>query len=295
MIGLRLWSWGQLMLGLLYPARCPLCDGFLTPRETVWANVSGQLRYRGAARDKRKAVSGKCEFPWAGIHQECRDRLAVIREPVCLRCGRPLASERGEYCGDCARLSAGKNRGLTMEKGFVQGRSLFLYRGPVRAMLYRFKYANRREYGSFFAYAALRLWREWLTEADPEVIVPVPMYDPKRRRRGYNQAAVFARELSRLTGIPWDGRYVRRVRDTKPMKDLDDLQRKNNLKNAFQIRNKGVKYNRILLVDDIYTTGTTAEAVTEVLRRSGTLTVYFMSISIGKGLSSCSDLNRDGL
>ena len=116
------------------------------------------------------------------------------------------------------------------------------------------------------------------------MIVPVPMYKKKQRVRGYNQAETFAVELSKLTGIPVDTRFILRVKDTVPQKELDDLKRKNNLKSAFQKTENIVQYKHILVVDDIYTTGSTAEAVAEELLKTKNCQVYFLSICIGKGM-----------
>ena len=122
---------------------------------------------------------------------------------------------------------------------------------------------------------------EWMQKRGIEVIVPVPMYAPKQRKRGYNQATAFAKELSRQTGIPVDEGLVIRVKDTTPQKELDDIERKNNLKSAFQNKKSIVQYSHVLVVDDIYTTGSTVEAVAEELIKIGVRRVYVLSICIG--------------
>lgn len=111
--------------------------------------------------------------------------------------------------------------------------------------------------------------------------MPVPMYLPKQRKRGYNQAESFARELSRLAEVPVNTGVVRRVIDTAPQKGLDEKQRKNNLKNAFQKGKNVVQYSCAMVVDDIYTTGSTAEAVARELIKQGTHRVYLLTICIG--------------
>ena len=115
------------------------------------------------------------------------------------------------------------------------------------------------------------------------MIVPVPMYRHKQRVRGYNQAEVFARALSMELGIPLASNIVKRVRDTVPLKTLNPEERKNNLKNAFQGINNIVKYDHILLIDDIYTTGSTAEAVSQELINTGIKEVYLLCVCIGQG------------
>ena len=149
--------------------------------------------------------------------------------------------------------------------------------------MYRFKYANRREYAAYYAREAAALYQDWVFKNQIEVIVPVPMYRWKKRRRGYNQAETFARALGRELGLPVDAGLVRRVRNTVPQKELNGGQRAANLKNAFQLAADIVKYKKILLVDDIYTTGSTMEACARALLRAGVKNVYFIAICIGRG------------
>ena len=90
--------------------------------------------------------------------------------------------------------------------------------------------------------------------------------------------------MAKRLGVPLVCDAVIRCRDTKPMKQLNDVERKNNLRNAFQIRKNIVKYKQILLVDDIYTTGSTADEVSRILREDGVEKIYFLSICMGQGL-----------
>lgn len=237
-------------LDLLFPRRCILCDEILRYGER-------------------------------GIHKKCMPMLFPVEEPVCMHCGRPVVSERAEYCFDCSR-----HKGTT----FVQGKSLYVYRGQIKMTMYRFKYSNRREYGDYLAKELAERYGDWMMKKGIEAIVPVPMYRRKEKLRGYNQAAVLATKLRRelirrQLGIPaLEQNLVLRVRNTRPQKELNDIERKNNLKNAFQTREKVVKYKKILLIDDIYTTGSTADAVAEALYRAGVQQVFFLSVCIGQGM-----------
>lgn len=123
------------------------------------------------------------------------------------------------------------------------------------------------------------LIRQW----DVDVIMPVPMYKGKERVRGYNQAALLAGGLGRRMGVAVDCTGLVRVRKTRPMKELNDVERFHNLENAFKIRPNVIKYNHILLVDDIYTTGATIDACTAVLKAAGAKKVYYVSLCIGNG------------
>lgn len=237
-------------LDLLFPRRCILCDEIL-------------------------------HYGESGIHKKCKPMLFPVEEPVCMHCGRPVVSERAEYCFDCSR-----HKGTS----FVQGKSLYVYRGQIKMTMYRFKYSNRREYGDYLAKELAERYGDWMMKKGIEAIVPVPMYRRKEKLRGYNQAAVLATKLRRelirrQLGIPaLEQNLVLRVRNTRPQKELNDIERKNNLKNAFQTREKVVKYKKILLIDDIYTTGSTADAVAEALYRAGVQQVFFLSVCIGQGM-----------
>ena len=203
----------------------------------------------------------------------CSGQVHHVKEPVCKRCGKPLDHERQEYCSDCQKRT----------HVYRQGKAVFLYKEGIRQSMYRFKYGNRREYAVFYAKEAARLYEGWIKKNRIEVIVPIPMYQGKKRRRGYNQAEVFAQALGAELKLPVNNRIVRRVRDTRPQKELNDRERRYNLKNAFQFMPDIVKYKQILLVDDIYTTGSTMDTVAEVLLSGGAKNVYYICISIGAG------------
>lgn len=211
--------------------------------------------------------------PGERICPDCRKRVRRVAEPVCKRCGKPLENERREYCTDCA---GGKHV-------YRQGKAVFVYRDGIRQSMYRFKYANRREYAAFYAEEAAMLYERWVRRNQIEVIVPVPMFEGKMRRRGYNQAEVFARALGEKLDLPVDARIVRRVKNTVPQKELNDKERQHNLKNAFQLQADIVEYRQVLLVDDIYTTGSTMDAVSQILLAGGARNVYYICISIGAG------------
>lgn len=207
------------------------------------------------------------------ICAECKMKIKKVAEPVCKRCGKPLEHERSEYCTDC----------MGKQHKYRQGKAVFIYEGEITQSMYRFKYGNRREYAAFYAEEAVKLYEDWIRRRKIEIIVPIPMYAGKKRQRGYNQAEAFAKELGRRLDIPVDGKVVKRVRNTVPQKELNDKQRIHNLKNAFQLVPDVVKYKEILLVDDIYTTGSTMDAVAEVLLAAGVQNIYYICISIGIG------------
>ena len=150
-------------------------------------------------------------------------------------------------------------------------------------MMYRFKYGNRRTYADFFVDVMQKQYGDWMERTGVEAVIPVPMYHKKEKRRGYNQAGVLAKKIAAAFGLAYEPGAVHRIVNTKPQKELNDEERENNLKNAFQAEEFIVKYRYVLLVDDIYTTGSTADAVAKQLLAAGVEKIFFFSVCIGNG------------
>lgn len=221
----------------------------------------------------RCAICDEIEVTGNGICPSCKNKVHVVGEPACKKCGKPLVDEREEFCVDC-----GKKQHV-----YTQGKAVFVYEGGIRNSMYRFKYGNKREYAEFYANAAAEKYGVWLKKIKAEVLLPVPMYSRKKRLRGYNQAEVFARALGRKTGILVEEHFIKRVRNTTPQKELNESQRHSNLKNAFKLTTDIVKYKKVVLVDDIYTTGSTMDEISKILKESGVENIYYICISIGEG------------
>lgn len=229
-------------LQLLFPRRCPVCDGIVRP--------FGEK-----------------------ICLECLPRLKVVTAPWCMRCGKKLSEER-EFCRDC----------MGRQHKYDRARTLYEYRS-ASASIYRFKYSNRQEYGDFFGEEMGRFLGDFIRRVQPDVLVPVPLHRRKLRMRGYNQAACLARALGRNLCLPVDEKLVKRVKNTVPMKLLNPTERQNNLKKAFIMGRNDVKlYDRIVLVDDIYTTGTTLDEIAALLKENGVSEVYCVTLACGSGL-----------
>ena len=152
----------------------------------------------------------------------------------------------------------------------------------MKKAMYRLKYSNRRRYAKVIARDAMRYHGRWLQGLGVEAIVPVPVHPNKLRRRGYNQAQVLADAIADGMGIPVVP-MVKRVVDTLPQKEMTMENRGKNLKNAFKVVNNGVKYKKVLIIDDIYTTGATVDAIAKRLVDSGVEEVYCLYGCIGRG------------
>ena len=205
--------------------------------------------------------------------KSCLEKVIYIEEPRCKKCGKPIRYEEKELCYDCQQN----------DTYYEQGKSLWLHQGAVKWSVYQFKYHNRRIYGRFYAEEMYRLYGKKLEDWGIDVIIPIPLHPKRRRKRGYNQAEIIAKHLGRLSGIKVDPKAVVRVNDTKPQKQLNPKERKRNLQRAFRVYKKWEPVKRILLIDDIYTTGNTIDAVAKVLKEKGACKVWFLTISIGQG------------
>lgn len=228
---------------LLYPPRCPICDEILAGEE-------------GAEH----------------ICRECRGQIRYIREPRCMKCGAELTDASQEYCKTCAMKKHVYDRGL----------ALFRYES-VRTSVYRLKYRGRKEYAEFYGREMARCFAQPIRYWKPEVLIPVPMHKAKERARGYNQATALAEVMGRYCGIPVRTDLVERRRKTRPMKELNAGERQINLKNAFHISQDVVKLKTVMLVDDIYTTGSTIDEIAKGLRAAGVAKVYYVALAIGSG------------
>jgi ComF family protein len=201
--------------------------------------------------------------------------LRFIQEPLCKKCGRPVHNSIQEYCFECSKR----------DYSFEYGRALFLYDDAMRKSIYAFKYKYKKDYARYYASEMARILGDAIREISPDVMIPVPIHAKRKAVRGYNQAELISRRLSKLTGIPQDVDLLVRVKNTKAQKALGDAERYANLKDAFSISANvpaaARSYKRVLLVDDIFTTGSTIEMCTRKLLDFGIESVCFVCLCIG--------------
>lgn len=207
------------------------------------------------------------------ICKECEEQVKKIEGDFCLKCGKMLEETGREFCRDCE----------SHPHLFVQNRGLFPYNGRLKGSIYRYKYQNQRYYAQYYA-------KELLTELGGQIkcwgveaLVPVPLHKSRKRKRGFNQAEEILKYMEKPLEIPLYKDYVLREKKTLPQKYLNQAGRQKNLKNAFKIAENSVKLNRVLVCDDIYTTGSTLDAVAQVLMDAGVKEVYGLCICVGEG------------
>jgi len=177
-----------------------------------------------------------------------------------------------EYCCDCGKMGHLYMRGL----------AVLPYTGKVRKSLHQIKFHNKKEYLDFYGPYMAEVLGKRILAWGAQALIPVPLHRSKRRKRGFNQAEILAVEVGRALGIPVRTDVVQRIRNTRPQKDLSLRERQNNLKGAFKISQYDVKLKKIILVDDIYTTGSTIDGIAGKLLEQGAEEVYFIALCIGK-------------
>lgn len=214
--------------------------------------------------------------------QECEKKLPWVQAPTCMKCGKSISQGERELCEDCAGIC----------HSFDRGAAAFTYTGALRKSVYRMKFQNRRDYLDFYGEAIALAGEGLLAQWKPQALVPVPMHWRKKRSRGYNQSELLAEKVSRLTGIPVDRGLLICVRYTRSQKVLDRRERLQNLKDSFVVRQGEAIPQRVVVIDDVYTTGSTMDAVSRALKDAGISQVNFLTLCIGKGKKAvCTEEN----
>lgn len=200
----------------------------------------------------------------------CSASIEFIHERQCLKCGKGLSDAYTEnICPDC----------LERSYSFQSAFSSFYYRGAGRELIHKLKYEGKIDVAKILAkYMADAVRSEGLKV---DIMVPVPIFDDKLQERGFNQAKAIGECLSRLLPIPlWD--CLIRTRNTKEQYGLDKLERRLNVIDAFSLNMLyNVNNKDILLIDDIYTTGSTVDECSKELMASGAKQVYVLTAAAG--------------
>ena len=208
-----------------------------------------------------------------GVCDRCRIKLPYISEPTCFKCGKEISDETVSLCEDCSK----------QERKYLRGFPVFNYNEDMQESIVLFKYKNKRMLSEFYAGEIYKKWAREFERLCIDVLVPVPVSKQKLRKRGYNQAKLICEKLGEYMGVPVDDKILVRTHNTAPMKNLNNQERYNNLKNAFKLKDIQKNYNNFLIIDDIYTTGATIDTCTKLFNQQGKHTIYYASVCIGKG------------
>lgn len=203
----------------------------------------------------------------------CVKKLSLVKNPVCKKCGKAVEHERMEYCLDCSRH----------RRSFEYNLAVFEYNDCASRSMAAVKYKNKREFLDFYGEAAWARFEKRLVRMNPQAVAPVPVHPGRRRTRGFNQAEILAEKLAARLKAPLCPDALRRVKKTAPQKELDPSQRLKNLEKAFEPGKLPPGAERVLLVDDIYTTGSTLEACAGILISMGAEKVFTLTLFVGRG------------
>lgn len=237
-------GWRQL-LDFLYPPTCPLCM--------------------------------KATAQHDALCSDCWNNLSFIERPFCERLGLPFTVDLG---GEMLSPEA-----IAHPPDFQRARAAVRYDDGARKLTHRLKYNDRVELSRLMAHMMLRAGRELFPDAG--LIVPVPLHYRRLWSRRFNQAAALSAHISRLSSVPWHPLVLERRKHTRPQVGLTRTERANNLQGAFYIPQKQrhlIAEKNILLVDDVLTTGATADACARALIRAGAKSVdvlVFARVVIG--------------
>ena len=246
---LNMWTtwieqWADAGLGFFFPDVCQLCGDRRATREQGYV----------------------CET--------CREKVCFIEPPFCDLCGLPFAGEitTAFQCANCADLAL----------QFQWARSAVLARGRVLEAIHRYKYGRQMWFENFLAGLLLNRALLSLNASEWDLIIPVPLHPLKEREREFNQAERIGRRLSAATGIQLERNLLKRVRPTRTQTLLSRSERVQNVRQAFAMK-KGASLQgrRCLLVDDVFTTGSTASACAGVLREAGAEGVAVWTVARG--------------
>ena len=232
---------GRALQNLLLPPRCPICHELVTD--------SDQLH----------------------ICADCLAALPKLSSPVCSICGIPFNGAGTDH--PCSRC-------LQTPPPYVAARAALRYEGACRDLIHRFKYEYKSHLRRPLGLLTAELLADFATQQQPDLLVPVPLHSSRLRRRGFNQAVLLGEVLSRQWQIPLLRQGLKRTRPTTPQVELTLEQRSHNLHNAFSVTDSNaIRDRRIMLVDDVFTTGSTLAECARILQQAGCHTVSAVTVA----------------
>ncbi len=206
-----------------------------------------------------------CRREGSLICPSCCQSLPRIKQPFCQGCGTPLTE--GNLCPTC----------ISHPLAIAGIRSVFLFGGTVRLAIHQFKYRYLKAMAAPLAQLLADYWRSYPLPG--EVLVPVPLHRKRLRERGYNQAALLARAMSKLTGLPVVEGSLLRIRDTVTQaRTASAAERRSNVRDAFACPQE-LHGEKMLLIDDVCTTGATLDACAMALKAAGAGSVWGLTVA----------------
>jgi len=213
-------------------------------------------------------------IPEAGVLHICPDcyaDLPFLKSPVCSVCGIPMAGVGDDHpCGSC----------IIKHPPYSVARAALRYEGACRTLIHAFKYQYKSHLRRPLGLLTAQILASFAADLKPELLVPTPLHISRLRSRGFNQSVLLAEVLARQWGIPLLRQGLVRIRPTVPQMELNREQRLRNLRGAFSVKDASLVANRrIMLVDDVFTTGSTLAECARALLQAGCSDVCAVTVA----------------
>ena len=202
----------------------------------------------------------------------CRGEIRAVTSPLCPICGIPFATPDGidHACGAC----------LSHHPSYVEARAAAIFDGVARDLIHRFKYDRKVHLARPLSLLTQETLAPFAASSDAELLIPVPLHRQRLRERGFNQAVLLGRPLAKAWNIPLVVDNLKRTRWTEPQVTLSATERETNVRGAFALADPAaVRGKKIILLDDVYTTGSTVAECSRVLRQAGAEVVYVITVA----------------
>ncbi len=210
----------------------------------------------------------------------------------CEACDKKLATNEKVLCPDCLAGLTPTDKNLLQteyERKFGNDNSIdefysaFIFKvdEPIQKLLHKLKYKNKFRIGNFFGEKLAERFENEIKNFSPDFIIPVPLHRLKKAMRGYNQSYYIAKGIAKQTGIKVNGKILVRKKFTETQTHLNAEERKLNIENAFNVRKASkIKGKRVILIDDVITTGATTSEAAKVLKENGAEKIMALSVAI---------------
>ena len=213
-------------------------------------------------------ICGKQIWDHHAVCGECFGKLHFISGAICQKCGKPLPYKEAQVCASCLKKPPIYNRAISILK----------YNETSKALILPFKHADNIELTPLLSQWMSRKGKDLILECD--CIIPVPLHITRLFKRKYNQSALLAKSLSKIYKKEYLPSVLVRSKRTESQGHMSSTQRKQNIKNAFKIQNADrIKGKKVLLIDDVMTTGATINECTKVLLKAGAKSVSILTLA----------------
>lgn len=229
------------ILNFLFPPLCHICHSYISDADAIQ------------------------------ICPKCRETFTAIKSPYCTVCGIPFNCHGDNHiCGVC-----------TIEPPkFDSACAAYTYHGGIKELLHNYKYTPKPQLRKPLGLLLVDKLTEYVHQIHPDLILPVPLHKKRLRQRGFNQAILLGEILSKQWHLPLERNLLQRIRYTKPQVTLSAVERRTNVNGAFAVKNSvPLSGKKIVLLDDVFTTGSTLNECAKALKSAGAIEVHCITVA----------------